>query len=815
MKMLCWRLATPLLAGLLVMVAAPVSAQVYPYNSTQATHACPVSSGGTTCFGGLLYRSSDGTCQPDPRPGVNATQNFACSSVSFICNTASFPCGGCTAATSTIGAACNAPSGGAYSGQCGQCSCGAGKTLCANTNSCVTTLNCSAGTTFDPCTNSCSTPNVLKDQAVAQSGYINITGDVKSSLGSLVLSGAGGGQGNIYLPNGKAIVVAGATPTTFSIGNDFTPATAANLYVFGSAFARDSVSVTNGNFSVGFKAPTLTASTVWTLPADDGVAGQFLQTDGLNNLTWATAAAAGGGAVNAFENGGNSFSGPAILGTNDGNTLAFETNGVARMTIDTNGKVGIGMAVPVAKVDVVGSSSTVGESGTGIKVVSTDTSADAAGTNYAYGINASLTRSGALAGTTLAYGGYFSANAAGNAGTVGAYGTMGSASGAATTYGTFGTSSGSSFAYGTYGFGNGSGTSYGAYGSASGTTAVGSYGVANGTMSTYGVYGSANGSSPSGYGGYFYGGGTSGTRYGVFASVLAGGNAYPGVFMNGNVGIGTTVPGTQLQIHNATSGPIVSLSGLNTNYRGVSLKDTGNVEKWFVGNNDSNDFVIRLAGGSNPVTVSSGNGNIGIGDSSPASLLTVGATDAFQVNASGDLARLKGVTYSWPAAQGAAGTALVNDGAGTLSWSPISTNACATTRKFVGYTTGTYDGNVDQVAPSAPGAGSMGYLAADALCNSMGGAYAGSTVCTAEEVMNSYKCQPPANAALAGVAGTKAWVNSGPPGYTAYSNDCNGWTDDRNVDPNKYFGRIWEFSAQGGRGLSMTCQNRNAYACCK
>lgn len=39
---------------------------------------------------------------------------------------------------------------------------------------------------------------------------------------------------------------------------------------------------------------------------------------------------------------GNSFSGPATLGTNDDNALAFETNGTAKMTILSNGNVGIG-----------------------------------------------------------------------------------------------------------------------------------------------------------------------------------------------------------------------------------------------------------------------------------------------------------------------------------------------------------------------------------------------------------------------------------------------------------------------------------------
>ncbi len=186
--------------------ATPALAQVCAYNSTQGTCACPTSGGGTTCFGGQLYKSSDGSCQNDARPCA-ANQQWNCSTAACQCNTASYPCGGCTAATSTVGASCGSPAGGQYTNQCGACACPSGTTLCAASSTCVANLACPAGTTFDPCTNSCVTPNVLLSPAWVQSGYVQISGDVKSTAGDL------------YLANGKAIRIDGAGATSLNIGN--------------------------------------------------------------------------------------------------------------------------------------------------------------------------------------------------------------------------------------------------------------------------------------------------------------------------------------------------------------------------------------------------------------------------------------------------------------------------------------------------------------------------------------------------------------------------------------------------------------------
>jgi hypothetical protein len=68
-----------------------------------------------------------------------------------------------------------------------------------------------------------------------------------------------------------------------------------------------------------------------------------------------------------------------------------------------------------------------------------------------------------------------------------------------------------------------------------------------------------------------------------------------------------------------------------------------------------------------------GIGNVGV----VGSLLTIGASNQFQVSSAGNLSRINNVTYTWPAAN-AAGF-LSNDGAGVLSWSTAGVLAGGTT----------------------------------------------------------------------------------------------------------------------------------------
>lgn len=104
------------------------------------------------------------------------------------------------------------------------------------------------------------------------------------------------------------------------------------VIISGSNAALNSLTVTNG----------ITGSLFGTASfASQALSASFASTSSFLNS-----------ATNAFIQNGNSFGATALLGTNDNQSLALETNGTTRMFISSSGNVGIGTTSPTGKLTI-------------------------------------------------------------------------------------------------------------------------------------------------------------------------------------------------------------------------------------------------------------------------------------------------------------------------------------------------------------------------------------------------------------------------------------------------------------------------------
>ena len=173
----------------------------------------------------------------------------------------------------------------------------------------------------------------------------SIVSRATTPLLGLYTDGAIGSQDGWDLQSGTTLtireIVAGSSTAqlTFAAGGNMT--TNADLEIGGGDLTTDEttfnlINTTATTLNIGGAAST------YNMAGGSGSTGCTI--DGSGNLTCSGTVSGGGGA--AFLQDGNSFATTAVLGTNDANSLSFETNTVVRMTIDSAGRAGIGTSTP-------------------------------------------------------------------------------------------------------------------------------------------------------------------------------------------------------------------------------------------------------------------------------------------------------------------------------------------------------------------------------------------------------------------------------------------------------------------------------------
>ena len=119
-------------------------------------------------------------------------------------------------------------------------------------------------------------------------------------------------------------------------------------------------------------------------------------------------------------------------------------------------------------------------------------------------------------------------------------------------------------------------------------------------------------------------------------------------------------------------------------------------------------------------------------------------------------------------------------------------------------TAGTYNGNITNGSLAEPPY-LVGYQAANSICSKE---FSGAHLCTTDDILNIIATQ---DITFFSGLGT-SWIAEGPPGYTANSNDCLGWTSPSSSN----LGPFWEYSASGGgMGWLTNCAQTKKLACCR
>ncbi len=148
-------------------------------------------------------------------------------------------------------------------------------------------------------------------------------------------------------------------------------------------------------------------------------------------------------------------------------------------------------------------------------------------------------------------------------------------------------------------------------------------------------------------------------------SITGGTGSLGGTLTITNTGVTSVVATTNQVAVSAATGAVTLSLPQNIHTAATPTFGSMNLTGTLTMSNVATDFTT----GTNEDLIIAPSGNVGIGTTNPTSLLSVGSSSQFQVDASGNIVKLNNVTYSFPSSQAAgANYMLSNDGAGTLSW---------------------------------------------------------------------------------------------------------------------------------------------------